>query len=356
MLDLATCPSPAGLFPPFYFTMNDLLPVYQHPSLTVLVDDSQSFLDSVAFRLNPQLAHTTFDDAISAVNWLHQGHYHSSASESIRVGYDEESDSFERRSASINLDLVCRTAMNRQRFNIPSILVVDYAMPQMNGVEFCEAIQDFPCKKILLTGQADEKVAIDAFNRKLIDRFIRKNEHDALPRLEANISALQNEFFNARTHTLKDLLSRHSYAFLTDPAIGLLVRQVRNRYRFVEHYLFPNPEGILFLDSHGAATLMVIATESSLTTQLEVAQDQGAPAELLAALQAFKLVAFFSDTGGTYRDEIGNDWLPYCLPPQICRGRESYYWALFELPRDYLQGPVYSYSEFLLDRQVADKD
>jgi hypothetical protein len=78
-----------------------------------------------------------------------------------------------------------------------------------------------------------------------------------------------------------------------------------------------------------------------------VAKDHGAPPELLSALQEFRLVPFFSDTGGMYQNVTGQDWLTYCLPPEVCRGRQNYYWALFDLPPHYLQAPVYSYAEFL---------
>lgn len=329
--------------------MDNLLPVYQHPTLTVLIDDSKSFLDSLAFQMNPHLARKVFHDAQAAINWLHHAHLHSikNKNEPIRVGYDEQTESFERRSASIDLDRIYRVVLDQQRFYMPTVLVIDYAMPQLNGVEFCQAVQGLPCKKILLTGQADEKIAIDAFNQKLIDCFIKKNEPDALNHLETEIIKLQKDFFHERTSTLKDLLSRHSYSFLTDPAMEALVGQLCSRYRFVEYYLFPNPSGILFFDIQGKATLMVIETEASLISQLEIAQDQGAPPELLTALRELRLVPFFFDTGGMYRGAVGNDWLSYCLPPQVCRGRLDYYWALFDLPAHYLQGTVYSYAEFL---------
>lgn len=333
--------------------MDNLLSVYQYPTLTVLIDDSQSFLDSLTFQLNPQLACKVFYDTQAAINWLHHAHWHSTKNEPICVGYDEQTESFERRSASIDLDLIYHTVMDQQRFDMPTVLVIDYAMPKMNGVEFCQAIRDLPCKKILLTGLADEKIAIDAFNRKLIDRFIRKNDPDAINHLESEIIKLQRDFFIGQTSTLKDLLSRHTYAFISDPAMGALVGQLCSRYRFVEYYLFPNPAGILFFDIHGKTTLMVIETKASLIVHIEVAQDQGAPPELLTALRGLRLVPFFCDTGGMYSNTISHDWLSYCLPPQICRGQQDYYWALFDLPPHYLPGPVYSYAEFLRD-QAAD--
>jgi CheY-like chemotaxis protein len=333
--------------------MDNLLSVYQHPALTVLIDDSRSFLNSLAFQLNPQLAHRTFHDPRVALDWLRHAHQNAAqyVNEPIRVGYDEETDSFERRNALIDMARIYRMVTNQHRFDMPAVLVVDYAMPQMDGMEFFAAVRDLPCKKILLTGQADESIAINAFNRALIDRFIKKSDPNAMNLLESEIIKLQKDFFITRSSTLKDLLSRHSYTFLTDPAIALLAEQLKSRYQFVEYYLFPNPSGILFIDMQGKATLMVVATEDSLISQFEVAQDQDAPPELLTALREFRLVPFFSDTHGTYLCEIGDDWLQYCLPPQICRGRQDYFWALFDLPSHYLQTPVYSYADFLRNRQ-----
>lgn len=334
-----------------YLPMENLIPVYQHPTLTVLVDDSKSFLDSLAFQLNPHFARQTFHDPQAALDWFQHAHWHSTQkiNEPIHVGYDERTDCFERRSASIDLERIYGVVLDRKRFDIPSVLVIDYAMPQMNGVEFCQAIQKLPCKKILLTGHADEKIAIDAFNRNLINCFIQKNDPGAMDRLKTEIVRLQKDFFHEQTSTLNDLLSRHSYSFLIDPAIGVLVEQLSKRYRFVEYYLFPNPDGILFFDMQGKATLLVLQTKSSLGTQYEIALDQGAPIELLTALQELRLVPFFYESGGVYLEMIGEDWLSYCLPPQICHGKEDYYWALFDLPSRYLSEPVYSYAKYLLD-------
>jgi len=332
--------------------MDNQLSVYYHPTVTLLIDDSQSFLDSLAFQLNPRQVYKTFQDTGAAIEWLRREHRYfvSRQAEPVEVGYDELTNSFGRRNAQIDIERIYRKVMNRQRFNMAAVLVVDYAMPQMNGVEFCEAVKDLPCKKILLTGQADEKIATDAFNRKLIDCFIKKNDPDALARLDAEITNLQKDFFNRQTGTLKDLLSRHSYAFLADPALAVLVEQLCRRYRFVEYYLFPNPPGILFFDVQGKASLMVIETEASLISHFEIAQDQGAPPDLLAALREFRLVPFFSATGGVYLNAVGDDWLSYCLPPQICRGQEDYYWAVFDLPPHYLPGVVYPYAEFMRDQ------
>jgi 1,4-dihydroxy-2-naphthoyl-CoA synthase len=47
-------------------------------------------------------------------------------------------------------------------------------IPGMDGFRFCFARKDKNIQKILLTGAADEEIAIDAFNTGCINRFLRK--------------------------------------------------------------------------------------------------------------------------------------------------------------------------------------
>ncbi|HQT26105.1 MAG TPA: response regulator, partial [Burkholderiales bacterium] len=161
----------------------------------MLIDDSRTFLDSLAFQLNPQIVYKVFHDSRSAMDWLRAQPY-SAMSDPIYARSDEQANFFEWHSTHVDLSRIYHISLNRQRFDMPSVLIIDYAMPQMNGLELCEAVRGLPCKKILLTGQADEKLAVDAFNRKLIDRFIKKNDPDALNRLEGEIIQLQKDFFN----------------------------------------------------------------------------------------------------------------------------------------------------------------
>ncbi len=335
--------------------MNILLPLYQHPVLVVLIDDNQSYLDSITFQLDSRLAFKTFTDIEIAIDWIKKAcqHSHADASHPIHVGYDDETSCLERRNAAINLNKIYCTVFNKQRFDTPAVLVVDYAMPQMNGVQLCEALQHIPCKKILLTGQADEKVAVDAFNDKLIDQFIKKNDPRALSRLELAINSLKKVFFTEQTSTLKELLTKHTYTFLADAAIASLVDQLYQQYGFVEHYLFPNPSGILFIDIHGNTKLMVIETEVSLTAHYEMAQHQNAPLALLVALKSHQVIPFFSNNGGVYESNINDHWSTYCQPSQICRGSQNYYWSIFEFPSHYLQDDIYSYTKYLMDRKAS---
>ncbi|MDC8759358.1 response regulator [Janthinobacterium fluminis] len=328
------------------------LPVYKHPSLTVLIDDSDSFLRSLSFQLDPLLARKTFHDTNSAMRWLQQ--HERRGGPPLEANYDAPNLPPEHCNVAVDIERIYRISGQPQRFATPSVLVVDYSMPQMNGIELCEALRHLPCKKILFTGAADEKIAVGAFNRGLIDRYIKKSDDDALDTLELEIHALQTEFFAEQSETLRELLVPHHYPFLSDPALTAVVQELIRSNGFVEHYLFPNPSGILFLDREGKATLMIIETEKSLRAQYEIARDSDAPPSLLAALLEQRVIPFFSDADGDgmYSSAIGENWYRYCSAPQLCQGGETYFWALFPLPAHYFDAPVLSYAEYLRTHQV----
>jgi CheY-like chemotaxis protein len=326
------------------------LPVYAHPTLTVLVDDSDSFLRSLSFQLDPTLANKTFHDTTEALHWLRNSVPDGAANGvPLHVNFDMQNLPADQCNVALDLERIYRIAEQRQRFATPSVLVVDYSMPQMNGLEFCAAVAHLPCKKILFTGAADEKIAVTAFNRGLIDRYIKKSDEHALDLLEMEVAALQETYFDHGSDTLREMVALHDYRFLCDPALAEVVRELKRTLGFVEHYIFPNPTGILFLDQHGKATLMVIETEKSMYAQYEIARDSDAPRSLLHALLERRVLTFFSDPfgDGMYTSSMRENWHRYCAAPRICQGKETYYWALFDLPAHYFDQRPYTYSQFL---------
>lgn len=329
------------------------LPIYQHPSLTVLIDDSDSFLRSLAFQLDPSLACKSFHDTHSALAWLTRQHSAARECDALTASFDSYPQSLEQRSVALDIEKIHHISFDRQRFLTPSVLVVDYSMPQMNGVELCQALQGLPCKKILFTGAADEKVAVDAFNRGLIDRYIKKSDDEALDRLESEIVTLQHEYFLERSQPLRDMLVLHNYSFVSDPAFTALMRELIAAHGIVEHYLFPAPAGVLMYDRNGRAMLMVVETEASLESHAEVARDSDAPPSLLAALEERRIIPWFRDGDGMYARELGKSWHKYIEAARLCRGQVNYYWALFRLAPGELAEPAVAFNDFLRSHQPA---
>jgi CheY-like chemotaxis protein len=249
-------------------------------------------------------------------------------------------------SVTLDVERIVRIGFRPQRFMRPSVLVVDCRMAAMSGVEFCQALADLPCKKILLAAPGDERAALDAFNRGLIDRVIRKGDDDALNQLSGAIAALQQRYFAELSNALRALLILDGFSFIGDPAVAKLVRQVSREHGIVEHYLYPQPGGLLLFDAAGRATLMVIETADGMNAHHEVARDSGAPRSLLEAIEARCIIPFFRNGDGMYADSVGERWYRYCAPAQVCNGAQPYYWALFDLGADELPEPPAPFALF----------
>ena len=157
----------------------------------------------------------------------------------------------------------------------------------------------------------------------------------------------------AQSRVVQGLLALHEYRFVGDPAIAALVDQVGRSYQIVEHYLYKSPSGFLMYDSEARPHLLVIETEQSMDTHIEVARDSGAQAALLNALRKRQVVPNFSGGDGMYSNAFDEGWYNHTAPAQECRGRERYYWAMFDLNPALLDGPVAPLSAFLRRHQAS---
>jgi CheY-like chemotaxis protein len=329
------------------------LPIYQHPSLTVLVDDSAAFLARLRRELGGGLTCEGFTDPREALAWL-RAHHAATPCEQLLSASECGAD-YSHRHCGVTLDVggIARIGLRPGRFSLPTVIVVDCRMAPMNGVDLCAALADLPCKKIMLAGLGDELAALDAFNRGLIDRVIQKGGADALGELARAIAALQQQYFVELSNALRAPLALHGYGFIGDPAVGRLVREISAEHAIVEHYLYAQPSGLLLVDAAGRARLMVIETAAGMDVHHEVARDSGAPPSLLAALEARCIIPFFRDGDGMYADTVGERWYRYCEPARVCNGAQPYFWALFEIDAGEVEQAAAPFARVEADRRRA---
>lgn len=69
-----------------------------------------------------------------------------------------------------------RDGLKKISENLVSLVVADHRMPEMTGTEFLQSVKEKSpdTVRIMLTGQADLEVAVEAINQGEIYRFIRK--------------------------------------------------------------------------------------------------------------------------------------------------------------------------------------
>lgn len=324
--------------PPFYF-----------PTTVVFVDDSIDFLSNFSLQLEPTLAFQLYDSPVSALETINGANNATTPMERFFSRYHHTDYATQAHHViDVNLDKVHREIYNEFRFEQVSVVVVDYDMPSIDGLEFCRRIKNPAIKKILLTGKADAKVAVQAFNEGLIDRFIQKQDQDIAHILNEAIVELQQAYFQQMERMLSDALTIGKHLFLRDPLFAEKFKEIRESLQIVEYYLCVEPDGMLMLDANGQASLLVIPNHDELLGEYEISYDQGAPQELLDILKSNKVIAYFWQTGGHYSHEC-KDWRRFLYPATEFKGRTWYYYTIIKNPPLHKTDMVFPYRNFLND-------
>lgn len=326
--------------------MTDLPPVY-FPTCAVLLDDEYDFLVNFSLSLDSRMAYILYSSARQALRYINDQQqeesgrrYFSTLSGAADTGLEHV--------IHVDLARMHKVIYNPRRFNQISVVLVDFAMPEMDGLEFCRRVRKHQLKIILLTGKADEKIAVQAFNEGLIDRVIFKSEADVSRRVDKAVRELQEEFFADRFQSLTQALTAEDQVYLQDPGFSEFFAGLRTRRQWVEYYLLDRPKGFLLLDLQGRPSLLVLATREDLRAHYEIAQDEGAPSELLQTLEQQRHVPVFSSSDGYYRRNCSG-WRDRLHPAQVFHGEETYYYAILDNPPlEFLRpAEIRSYRDFL---------
>lgn len=330
---------------PFYF-----------PTTVAIVDDSPDFLANLSLNLDPMLAFRVFDSPSATLAALNSEQAGAPGPERFFSVYQHrEEHSFDHHVIDLNMARIHREVFNDKRFERCSVVVVDYDMPEIDGLEFCRRLAHYPLRKVLLTGKADEKVAVQAFNEGIIDRFILKQDPSATTLLQATIREMQEEYFEDIERTMEDALNIGPLHFLRDPFFGELFRKICADLKIVEFYLCSSPDGILLLDGDGKMTLLLVCNDEAMRMHYEVAFDNAAPAALLDELVKGSIVPYFWRSRGLYSRQYF-DWRSYIHPAQECNGLQRYRYAKVNDARGLLLSPVFSYHAYLKQLDETGRD
>ncbi len=334
--------------------MTKAIQPFSWPTTVAFVDDSAAFLSNLSLQLDPELAFRMFSSPGEGLKYLNARAAQDQPVSPIFSPYldrTEENDAHQ--VIAMRVDAI-RSLVNRPaRFESISVVVVDYDMPELNGIEFCRRLTNPSIKKIMLTGKADEHVAVKSFNEGLIDRFIRKHEADAVETLNQAIHDMQLAHFDKSSGSVLDALAVSEYAFLKDGALAAHVQGIFDSFGIVEHYLSYQPHGLLMFDAEGTAYLLIIHTDESLRGVREIAVEQSAPASFLAELDSCGSVPYFWRTEGYYPAQCA-DWRLYMHPASVFEGERRYVYSIVKRPPGLTLDSVAPYDGYLqrLDREI----
>ncbi|MEJ5991395.1 response regulator [Ramlibacter sp. PS3R-8] len=164
-----------------------------------------------------------------------------------------------------------------ERYALSRVCVVDFSMPGMDGLQALAELGDWPGSRVLLTGQADEQVAVRAFNRGLIDQFIPKQTPDISRRLVEAVEHLLFSSHARHAQTWRSTLNPAQAALLRLPGVDAWLSTFCARH-WVEHVVIGEPFGVLGMDAAGRIGWLQLETREGLPALAELAEVAGVPA------------------------------------------------------------------------------
>lgn len=257
--------------------------VMNFPTTVVFVDDDTNFLSVLKRHFNQPL-YCYFEDAHQAIQALakHRANYWADNT-SINHEMEEDGHSYD---VNIALSHLHQLPNNPKRFSTISVVVVDQSMPQMDGLDFCQAVKDKAVKKIMLTALSDYRLATEAFNKGFIDKFIVKDSPTMLEELQNAISELQAIYFHESSLGLLSLLKQTKACALNSPSFEDLFNSCLLKSQAMEYYLLDSRGSYLFVNAQGKQSWLVLRTEQDIEGYLDTARNNEANKKLLEKLVA----------------------------------------------------------------------
>ena len=173
--------------------MKENLPAFFYFNKVILLDDDKEFVDTTIEYLKKINKNIKIEGCINPDNLQINEDYNVK-----NYIHTQVRDDIEKNTLSYDLVGSFNNAFNSNKEEV-SILVVDYDMPGIDGISFIKKLNNNNVYKILLTGTADEDIAVKAFNDGVIDSYIKKQEPNALKKLYDKIIDLHLKFFQKET-------------------------------------------------------------------------------------------------------------------------------------------------------------
>ncbi len=333
------------------------IPVYYYPTTTVFVDDSRAFLTNFSLQLRADLAFKLLHTSKEALNHISNAHNSNYVSErSVDTSQESSGNPITNHTITLNLSSIQQEIYNSNRFSEIGVVIVDYNMPVIDGLEFCRKLDDNPIKKILLTGKGDEKVAVTAFNEGIIDSYIRKNEPQVIDHVNEKILQLQTKYFQTITEKMSSIITRESSSFISDPLFCEFFHDVCKNHNIVEYYLLELTGSFLMLDADANPSILVVKCYTDLNVHYEFAKDNEAPKAVLQAIRNGEKIPFAWQADDYFSSLKTEDWEKQLFPAKTMEGQETYYYCFIKNPQDSPldKSRIYSYNQYLAKLE-ADK-
>ena len=282
---------------------------FYHPVKVLCLDDNRAFLDLLELEFNEKLNLTTLTNPKVALQVIEDHPVSEAVPSSLTLINTIDADTINEKVVSFDISKILNLLYDKTRFQKVPLLVVDYAMPEINGVEFCQKLKEKKLFKIMLTAEADQALAVKAFNEGLIDKFILKTAENLYSELHAAVHELTQRHFKELTKNLVLWDDGSLNALFANPAYLQLFSKILKQAQAVEYYLVDNSGSMLFLDENAKPTWLIIKHKKELDEQVDLLDGYELPKQVMDSVRNKEKVLFLLSEE-EYKKPV-TEWINY---------------------------------------------
>jgi CheY-like chemotaxis protein len=299
-----------------------------YPTTTVAIDDDIDFLTVLTQHLGIAdcLPYSSPRKAIAELD--PQTPFQRIQSRIMKTGLrPEDNSSPDDHAVFFNMRGLHEEIYNKDRFHDVSVLIVDYQMDGMSGLEVCQALSNHPAKKILLTGGINkETLVIEAFNKGIIHRFINKSDANFPNKLKHAITVLKDAYFRDLSSTLLPHITTMPMTLYQNPIYINFIKNRQEQFNAVECYMIDTIGTSLMIDAHGEPIWLIIKHEADMDAHEKLAYDQEAHDHLIQGIANRSLMPFFFSDEAYQKS--ASEWGRFFYPCQDLPSIKNYYYAI----------------------------
>ena len=260
-------------------------PIYRRPGAIVFLDDDPDYLEMLADVMPIEWCVRLLSRPIACIEML----LGETPSVELDLWSQQEIINRWRDGGALIPQILAYWRLNGiSRFSLARVCVVDYSMPAMSGLKVLSELTQWPGSRILLTGRADEQLAVMAFNSGLIQQFIPKQSPELRLRLTDAIRGLLSKPDQRFEQTWRATLSREQSLLISDQAISAELEKLAAEQDWVEHVVIGAPFGVLALNHSAKAIWLQLEPDDRLSELAEIAESQAWNAEAVQNIRSGK--------------------------------------------------------------------
>lgn len=300
-----------------------ILPVCYHPVTVISVDDDKGFLKLLTAEVSDKLSLMCFDNPEEALEYTKNKHHYLPFTARCLI---EEQDG-----VKLNFLAIRNEIYNPNRFKEISIVITDYDMPHITGIDLVKTMEFQPeiaqYTHILLTGKISDEFKAKIAKLGINGEYLGKDDPEYINKLFILIEKRLAKIFQWYAYIPARILSRNPQektSFLFDGNFMQIFNAHIQENNVCELYLFDKQGSYLFLDEQANLSWLFIRNETGIENTIKLALKYGAPEKVIEAIKTKKVILSLYESEDFEKKKGIIDWDSYLIPATVFETNAKY--------------------------------